>query len=124
LPVPHSPLEDLLAALEEAAPVSSAMDKRLAPWFEGRRWRVMDELSGTVTVGQVRIAYASGEFEIAPPGVFVTPLGHRGRRGIAIIETGEDGRDIPGTSVAFGEATLRRASSAYGTVSGLAGERQ
>jgi hypothetical protein len=102
----------------------SGFDDRLATWFSGRHWRVMHEVSGTVTLGQVRIAYANGEFEIAPPGVFVTPLGNRGRRGYLVIETGEDGADVPGSAVAFGEAALRRAQQAHGTVSGLPEEQK
>lgn len=99
--------------------MSTGFDKRLAPWFENRRWRVMTETSGNVTLGGVNIGYAVGEFHIDQPGVFVTPMGHRGRHGFLVIETDDAGRDIPGSEQAFGEATLRRASAAFGTVSGL-----
>lgn len=99
--------------------MSDAWTKRLAPWFENRRWRVETELNGTVTIGGVKFTYDKGAFEVEPPGVFVTPLGHRGRHGYVIIEVDADGRDIPGTGTAFGDATLRRASKAYGTVTGL-----
>jgi hypothetical protein len=97
----------------------SRFDERLAAWFEGRRWRVMDEVSGTVIVGGVQIDYANGEFEIASPGVYVTPLGNRGRRGYLVIETDADGHDLPAHAEAFGEATLRRALLTYGLVAGL-----
>jgi hypothetical protein len=98
--------------------VSTALDKRLESWFKDRRWRVMDEVTGAVNIAGVEYAYDHGSFEISPPGAYVTPLGHRGRKGILIIET-EDGRDIAGTEAAFGETTLRRASAAFGTISGL-----
>jgi hypothetical protein len=93
--------------------------ERFAAWFEGRSWRVMAEKTGTVTAGSVRVTYDKGAFEISPPGVYSTPLGNRGRRGYLVIETGPDGRDVPGTAAAFGEATLRRAWKEYGLVSGL-----
>lgn len=104
--------------------MSTGFDTRLAPWFEKRRWRVMAEKTGTITIAGVRYTYNSGEFVIDPPGVFVTPLGHRGRRGYLIIEIGEYHLDIPGSEQAFGEATLRRANEAFGSdgdlpVSGL-----
>lgn len=99
--------------------MSAAFDKRLAPWFGTRRWRVMREVTGNVIMGGVKIAYAAGEFQIDQPGVFVTPMGHRGRRGFLLIETDEAGHDIAGSWQAFGEATLRRAAAAYGTVDGL-----
>ena len=99
--------------------MSTGFDKRLAPWFEKRRWRIIDEISGNVALGGVGIAYANGEFQIDQPGVFVTPMGHRGRHGFLVIETDDAGQDIPGSEQAFGEATLRRANDAFGTVSGL-----
>jgi hypothetical protein len=97
----------------------SGFDDRLASWFRDRRWRVMTELNGGVTMAGTTVTYARGAFEIAPPGVYVTPLGSRGRRGYVIIETDGDGNDIPGTGTAFGEAALRRASAAWGTITGL-----
>ena len=99
--------------------MSTVMDRRLAPWFEHRRWRVLAELDGEVTLAGVKIAFAAGTFEIGQPGVYVTPLGARGRRGFVIIETGEDGQDIAGTEAAFGEAALRRANASWDTISGL-----
>ena len=95
-----------------------SFSERFATWFEGRRWRVMDELSGTVAVGGIQVAYDRGAFEIAQPGVYVTPLGNRGRRGYLVIETGADGCEAL-LAVAFGEATLRRAQRDYGLISGL-----
>jgi hypothetical protein len=97
----------------------SGFDDRLAAWFKDRRWRVMTELSGGVTMQGAKVTYARGAFEIAQPGVFVTPLGNRGRHGYVIIETGEDGADVPGSARVFGEAALRRAQQAHGTITGL-----
>lgn len=119
--VPDPALEDLAAALEEVALVSSFED-RLAPWFKDRRWRVRTELDGSVTLGGVKITYAKGAFEIAQPGVYVTPLGSSGRKGYVIVETDGDGHDIPGTGTALGEAALRRAQEAFGTITGLPAE--
>jgi hypothetical protein len=105
--------------------VSNSWETRLAPWFEKRRWRVQDEFDGTVTAGGVRFTYRRGVFDIAPPGVFVSPFGTRGRRGVAVIEVDGDGEDIPGTAVAFGESVLRRASDLFDAISGLpAGEEE
>lgn len=97
----------------------SSFEDRLAHWFKDRRWRVRTELDGTVTLGGVKITYDKGVFEIDPPGCYVTPLGSRGRHGYVIIETGADGRDIPGSGTAFGGAALFRAQRAYGTITGL-----
>ena len=74
---------------------TGSFSERFAAWFEGRRWRVMTELSGIVAAGGIRVAYDRGAFEIAQPGVYVTPLGNRGRRGYLVVETGADGRDLP-----------------------------
>jgi len=99
----------------------SSFSERFAAWFEGRRWRVMTELSGTVAAGSIRVVYDRGAFEIAPPGVYVTPLGNRGRHGYLVVETGLDGSDLMkiGAVQVFGEATLRRAQRDYGLVTGL-----
>jgi hypothetical protein len=102
--------------------VSSNWDKRLAPWFEKRRWRVQAEFDGEVTVGGIGFTFDKGVFDIDLPGVFVTPFGSRGRHGIAIIEVDPDGKDVPGSAVAFGESVLRRASELFGTISGLSAE--
>jgi hypothetical protein len=100
--------------------VGSSWDKRLEEWFGKRRWRVMAERDGTVTLDRgVSCTYRAGMFEIDPPGVYITPLGTRGRRGCLVIEQDEGGKDIPGSEQAFGESLLRRAQRAYGTVSGL-----
>lgn len=102
-----------------AASRNTPWQEKFASWFEGRRWRVMDELTGTVTVEGIAVAYDKGAFEIDQPGGYVTPLGNHGRRGYLVIETGPDGHDLPVHAEAFGEATLRRASATYGLVSGL-----
>ena len=99
---------------------AGSFSERFASWFEGRLWRVMTELSGTAEPqGGIQITYDRGAFEISLPGVFVTPLGNRGRRGYLVIEHSSLGIDKPGTEAAFGEATLRRAQRDYGLVSGL-----
>lgn len=97
-----------------------SFSERFASWFEGRSWRVMTELSGTAEPqGGIQITYDKGAFEIDPPGVYVTPLGNRGRRGYIVTEHDATGHDLPAHAEAFGEATLRRASLIYGLISGL-----
>ena len=100
--------------------MSGSWETRMAGWFEKRHWRVLTERIGEVTLGSVRIVYDKGIFDIDPPGVFISPpLGTRGRHGVVVIEVDGDGHDIPGTGMAFGETVLRRASEAYGTITGL-----
>lgn len=91
--------------------------KRLAPWFEHNSWQVID-LTGTVTDGGVKITYDSGVFEIEPPGVYVSPFGTRGRRGILIERIDGEDCDLP-VEAAFGESVLRRAQAAFGPIGGL-----
>ncbi len=102
--------------------MSTSWDTRLASWFGQRHWRVLTERTGVITIGGVRIAYSKGVFDISPPGVFTTPFGTRGRHGFVVIEVDDDGKDIPGSGSAFGEAVLRRANAAYNTISGLPAE--
>ena len=80
---------------------------------------MLTERTGRITIGGVRIAYSKGVFDISPPGVFITPFGTRGRHGFVVIEVDDDGKDIPGSGSAFGEAVLRRANAAYDTITGL-----
>jgi hypothetical protein len=97
----------------------AGFDKKIEGWFSGRRWRVLTEVDGAKLVSGVTVIYRQGAFEIPIPGVFVTPIGHRGRHGFLVIETDGNGNDIAGSEQAFGEAVLRRASENYGLISGL-----
>lgn len=96
----------------------TSFDRRLADWFEHRRWRVMAERDGEVTTSGVRISYRAGLFEIDPPGVYATPLGARGRKGVLIERTDGQGSERA-LQAAFGLTVLRRANAAFGTISGL-----
>jgi hypothetical protein len=98
--------------------VTDTWTRRLAPWFEHHRWRVMAEQDGEVTTAGVRISYDAGSFEIDPPGVYVTPFGQRGRRGVLVERIDGEDADLP-VEAAFGESLLRRAQEAFGTISGL-----
>lgn len=97
----------------------SGTDARLAAWFENHEWRVQDALSGqAVSSDGIRATYDHGAFEIAAPGVFISPLGHRGRRGFILERTDGAQCDLP-VEAAFGETTLRRAQAAFGPIAGL-----
>lgn len=100
-----------------------AREAQFASWFETRHWRVAEETSGLRTRDGITILYDRGEFWVQHPGVFKTPLGHRGKRGFLVKETDADGKDLDPPSVqAFGHLTLKTASERYQTIHGLPGE--
>jgi len=87
--------------------------------FRGRRWRVQTEKSGPSVIGGIRVRYDCGEFWIDPPGVFQTPLGHKGRHGFVLIEVDADGRDVvPLRRIALGYAAIRGAAEHFGAIAG------
>lgn len=110
-------------------PLQRSRDAKFDLWFRDRHWRVMTEESGDRTWdgedadgNQVTLVvhYDSGHFVIDQPGVFQTPLGHKGRAGFIIRETDAEGADLPGNiTAAFGRAALERAIERYGAVTGL-----
>jgi hypothetical protein len=93
-----------------------------ASWFRDRRWRIMDEISGQVTLpdSNVTVTYDHGEFWITEPFLFRTPLGHNGRHGFTLREvdpeTGEDTDEI--SMASFGRDVLVRAQQQFGAISG------
>jgi hypothetical protein len=100
-----------------------AREKQFAEWFETRHWRVAEETNGLRTREGITILYDHGEFWVQHPGVFKTPLGHRGKRGFLVKETDADGKDLDPASVqAFGHLTLKTAGEKYGTIHGLPAE--
>jgi hypothetical protein len=89
-------------------------------WFATRRWRVCAEVSGLRERDGHKVLYHRGFFKIEPPGVFQTPLGHKGRTGYLVQEVDGEGHDKEGTSpVAFGRRTLEHAINSYAAVTGL-----
>jgi hypothetical protein len=97
-----------------------AREKQFADWFERRHWRVATEIMGCRTRDGITILYDHGEFWVQHPGVFKTPLGHRGKRGFLVRETDANGVDVVPASVqAFGHLALKTAGEKYGTIRGL-----
>lgn len=92
--------------------------------FRGRRWRVAEEVSGTVTIPKRRgipevvITFSRGNFTVAAPGAFQSPLStNKGRAGVLLVETDDSGsRDFPGTRMAVGAPAVRKARQVYGAV--------
>jgi hypothetical protein len=101
--------------------IQETRDRKFAEWFANRRWRVMSEVSGErTTEAGVTIKYDGGHFVVDKPGVFQTPLGHRGREGFIVREVGADGSDLPdGQTVPFGLSVLQRAAAQFQAVDGL-----
>jgi hypothetical protein len=90
----------------------------------GRRWRVAEEVSGTVTIprrrGQpaVTITFTRGNFTVAAPGAYQSPLStNKGRTGVLLVETDDAGAaDYPGTRMAVGAPAVKRAREKYGAI--------
>lgn len=97
-------------------------------FFGTRKWRVAEELTGTVHADgfhagemvqpSIRVTFAKGCFEIEPPGAFQSILStNQGRRGVVLQETDESGaHDIPGSRIALGYIALDKARSKYAAV--------
>lgn len=99
--------------------IRAAKRARLEDWFQGRRWRVMTELTGNGPEGTCE----RGEFRLKPPATFTTPLGNTGRHGFIIQEIGPDGKDLTTRPAAFGLQVLRLAQERFGSVGGLPPKR-
>lgn len=81
-----------------------------AGYFATRKWRVAQEVTGEGEDNDCLVTFKRGKFEIHGDGVFHSPLSSaRGRRGILLQETDEDGGDIKGSRIAVGEIVMRRA---------------
>lgn len=99
--------------------IRAAKQAKFEYWFQGRRWRIMTELSGNGPEGSCE----KGEFRLNPPAKFTTPLGNTGRHGFIIQEIGTDGKDLSTRPVAFGLQVLRLAHERYGSVVNLPPKR-
>ena len=95
--------------------------KRMAEWFQGRRWRVCTELSSE----QTDVVIRKGEFWVTGGKVFRTPLGNKGTHGYILqeisVKTGQDvwkstgpgENDVAPSRVPFGWVTIRNASEMF-----------
>jgi hypothetical protein len=121
---------------QPAQALKEARDTKFRFWFENRRWRIADEVTGERTVHldpgtylgtrhpdglDLVVTYDHGHFKIPAPGKFHTPLGHAGRSGIIVAEIDTMGQDT-GIMAAFGPTALRQAHEKYGLIVGLPGE--
>jgi hypothetical protein len=95
--------------------------------FGGRKWRVAEELTGTVEVDGfcetdvipgVAVTFARGRFELPAGAAFRSPLStNLGRRGVVLQETSADGSaDIPGARLAVGEGAVARAREQFSAI--------
>lgn len=95
-----------------------ARERKAAQWWEGRRWRVADEVTGQRTDGDVSVLYQNGHVTVSGPGKLKTPLGHTGKNGYMVAEIDAAGQDT-GVYVIFGLNALRNAQKKYGAIVGL-----
>lgn len=93
----------------------------------GRKWRVAEEVTGTVTadgdtgagtLAGIPVKFDHGRFELPEGAAYRSLLStNLGRRGVLLAETSADGSaDVPGSRVAVGEPAVRRAREEYSAV--------
>lgn len=84
----------------------------------GRKWRVAEELTGTLPDSGYDVTYDRGRFELPPGAAFRSLLStNLGRRGVVLVETSPDGStDIPGSRIAVGAGALERARKEFSAV--------
>lgn len=110
-----SDIDDYLRGARSVS-IRAARQAKFAAWFQGRRWRIMTELTGQGPEGICE----RGEIRLKPPATFTTPLGNVGcRHGYIIQEIGPDGSDLSTRPAAFGMQTLRVAQEKYSAVVNL-----
>jgi hypothetical protein len=86
---------------------------------QGRKWRVLEEATGTVTQGGAVVEFTRGRFEVRTPGwAYASPLStNLALRGVVLQRTDESGEhDIPGERIAVGAPAVRKARAEYGAV--------
>jgi hypothetical protein len=86
--------------------------------FTGRKWRVAEELTGSVRHSRALVVFERGEFELPAGSAFRSLLStNMGRRGVILQETDETGEtDIPGSRIAIGHKSLIKARQDYSAV--------
>lgn len=94
----------------------------LGQWEElfggGRKWRVAEEVTGSIDGDGSSVTFDRGLFELPPGSAFRSPLStNLGRRGMLLQETDDSGSvDIPGSRLAVGAHSVRKARQLYGAV--------
>lgn len=92
---------------------------RWAELFSGRRWRVLEEATGTVSQDGAVVEFRRGRFEVKTPGcAYASPLStNLALRGVVLQRTDESGaNDIPGERIVVGAPAVRKARAEFGAV--------
>ena len=87
--------------------------------FGGRKWRVLEEATGTVWQGDAEVEFRRGRFEVLTPGcAYASPLStNLALRGVVLQETDETGEhDIPGSRLSVGAPAVKTARADFGAV--------
>jgi len=87
--------------------------------FEHRKWRVLEEASGTVVQDGAQVAFRRGKFEVVTGGhAYASPLStNLALRGVVLQETDADGaHDIAGSRIAVGQPAVKAAREQYQAV--------
>lgn len=86
--------------------------------FAGRKWRVAEELTGSVRHNKALVVFERGEFELPAGSAFRSLLStNMGRRGVILQETDATGEtDIPGSRIAVGHKSVVKARQDYSAV--------
>lgn len=86
--------------------------------FDGRKWRVAEELSGELRTDGFSVRFTRGWFELPLGAAFRSRLStNLGRRGAVLQETDAQGvKDIPGSRLAVGAGSIKRAREEYGAI--------
>lgn len=87
--------------------------------FEHRKWRVLEEASGTVSQGGAVVDFRRGRFEVRTGGfAYASPLStNLALRGVVLQETDDTGaHDIAGSRVAVGQPAVKTAREQYGAI--------
>jgi hypothetical protein len=86
--------------------------------FSGRKWRVAEEVTGTLRHDGVVVPFTRGRFELPVGAAFRSLLStNLGRRGVLLQETDAAGEhDIPGTRIAVGEGSVKLARKRFSAV--------
>jgi hypothetical protein len=85
----------------------------------GRKWRVLEEASGTVMQGGAQVEFRRGRFEVVTPGfAYASPMStNLALRGVVLQETDGTGEhDIPGSRVSIGAPAVKTARADWGAV--------
>jgi len=86
---------------------------------DGRKWRVLEEATGTVGQGGADVEFRRGRFEVKTRGyAYASPLStNLALRGVVLQETDATGEhDIPGSRVAVGQPAVKTARTEYGAI--------